>query len=161
MTESTATPTHLEKSSVNISGDYLSVERSTHTLKTSNVDVVEKSGGNYEEEDDQLLGIHVHGLGPGTAPEHVYEANMAWWRAGIRRFLVRNLHAESRWIAAMQVSPSPNALFFDFQDRSQIRISLSSLIVFTFRVHLSAYLLAPRYLTFMRTNADTFSLSLS
>jgi hypothetical protein len=66
-------------------------------------------GYGYEDEgndDQELIGVqaHRHGHGPGTAPEHVYEANMVWWRAGMRRYLVGNLPTESRWIAAMQVS---------------------------------------------------------
>jgi hypothetical protein len=43
------------------------------------------------------------GIGPGTLPDEVYDMSMAWWRAGIRRALVRNLRSESRWLADMQV----------------------------------------------------------
>jgi hypothetical protein len=87
---------------VPISGDSLAQERTTtHQLKTSNVVPVAKSS--YGGIDKQLE-IHPHGHGPGTAPDHVYEASMAWWRYSIRRFLVANLHTESRWIAAMQAS---------------------------------------------------------
>jgi hypothetical protein len=41
---------------------------------------------------------------PGVLPEDVYDTAMSWWRAGIRRFLVKNLKKESAWIGAMQVS---------------------------------------------------------
>lgn len=41
---------------------------------------------------------------PGRLPDEVYEKTLEWWRAGVRRFLVKNLETESRWLARMQVS---------------------------------------------------------
>lgn len=41
---------------------------------------------------------------PGVLPEDVYDSVLSWWRAGIRRQLVRNLKTESPWLAAMQAS---------------------------------------------------------
>ncbi len=41
---------------------------------------------------------------PGTQPDDVYDGSMAWWRASIRKLLIRSLKVESRWIAAIQVS---------------------------------------------------------
>lgn len=41
--------------------------------------------------------------GPGTLPDDVYDTTLSWWRASARRFLVRNLKTESRWLASMQV----------------------------------------------------------
>lgn len=83
------------------SGSFLAQEPSTQRPKPSSIVPVAKSssdgsGGQTE--------VHLHGHGPGTAPDHVYEASMAWWRYSIRRYLVTNLHFESRWIAEMQVS---------------------------------------------------------
>lgn len=40
----------------------------------------------------------------GIQPDDVYDSQMSWWRAGVRRILVRNLQTESEWLAAMQVS---------------------------------------------------------
>lgn len=89
-----------EKNPVLVSGGYLAKERATNELETSNVVPVIKRTGS----DGEPVELHIHGHGPGTAPDHVYEANMSWWRYRIRRFLVSNLHTESRSIAAIQVS---------------------------------------------------------
>lgn len=96
-----AGPVTPHRNTVSVSGDYLRQERASHELTTSNVVPLEKYDHSSGEPLDDL---HVHGHGPGTAPEHVYEANMAWWRFAIRRKLVANLEHESRWIAAMQAS---------------------------------------------------------
>ncbi|KAF8318649.1 hypothetical protein DL93DRAFT_2095035 [Clavulina sp. PMI_390] len=89
---------------ISISGDYLAEERANNALKTSNVVPVLKHGNGLSARNDEhdATELHVHGRGPGTAPDHVYQANMAWWRYRIRKFLVSNLATESRWIAAMQ-----------------------------------------------------------
>ena len=96
-----AGPVTPHRNTVSVSGDYLRQERASHEITTSNVVPLEKYDHSSGEPLDDL---HVHGHGPGTAPEHVYEANMAWWRFAIRRKLVANLEHESRWIAAMQAS---------------------------------------------------------
>ncbi|KAF8325770.1 phosphatidic acid phosphatase type 2/haloperoxidase [Cantharellus anzutake] len=59
------------------------------------------SGGETTEDSSSTQVTHLT-HSPGTQPDYVYDSSMAWWRAGIRRFLVQNLKAESRWIAAMQ-----------------------------------------------------------
>lgn len=41
---------------------------------------------------------------PGVLPEDVYDTALSWWRARIRRLLVRNLKRESAWLGAMQAS---------------------------------------------------------
>lgn len=41
---------------------------------------------------------------PGTLPDSVYDTQMAWWRASVRRILVRSLKHESRILGAFQVS---------------------------------------------------------
>ncbi|KAG8873048.1 hypothetical protein FRB98_009217, partial [Tulasnella sp. 332] len=41
-------------------------------------------------------------LGPGLQSAHIYDAHLGWWRAAIRRMLVKNLEKESNWIGAMQ-----------------------------------------------------------
>lgn len=94
---SDAGPVTPHRNAISVSSEYLRQERATNELKTSNVVPLEKAFG----EDTEL---HVHGHGPGTAPEHVYEANMSRWRFLMRKFLVGNLPTESRWIAAMQAS---------------------------------------------------------
>ena len=94
-----------------LSGDLLAQERAAHQPKTSNV-VPVASPSSHDGIDAQLE-VHAHGHGPGTAPDHVYEANMAWWRYSVRRFLAANLHYESRWIAAMQVSSFLAATLFE------------------------------------------------
>lgn len=43
-------------------------------------------------------------VSPGVLHNDVYDSALPWWRAGIRRCLVKNLKKESAWIAAMQVS---------------------------------------------------------
>jgi len=96
---------------VPLSGDLLAQERAAHQPKTSNV-VPVASPSSHDGIDAQLE-VHAHGHGPGTAPDHVYEANMAWWRYSVRRFLAANLHYESRWIAAMQVSSFLAATLFE------------------------------------------------
>lgn len=50
-------------------------------------------------------------IGPGLLRDDVYDSQMSWWRAGVRRVLVRNLEKESEWIGAMQVSVGPLSLF--------------------------------------------------
>nr|VWP01246.1 Phosphoglucomutase [Ganoderma boninense] len=40
----------------------------------------------------------------GRLPEEVYERTLSWWRAGIRRAILRNVEWESRALATMQVS---------------------------------------------------------
>jgi len=42
-------------------------------------------------------------VSPGVLPDEVYDSTMSWWRAGLRRSLVRSLRTESRWLAIMQV----------------------------------------------------------
>ena len=42
----------------------------------------------------------------GRLPEEVYERTLSWWRAGIRRAILRNVEWESRVLAAMQVCGS-------------------------------------------------------
>lgn len=44
------------------------------------------------------------GASPGVLPEDVYDTALSWWRAWIRRLLVRNLKRESAWLGAMQAS---------------------------------------------------------
>ncbi len=44
----------------------------------------------------------VHPVDPGTAPEEVYERIMSPWRAKTRRWIMRNLQAETDLIARMQ-----------------------------------------------------------
>ena len=73
-----------------------------------------------EGESKDVMGkspAHRRNLEPGTQPDHVYDTSMSWWRAGIRRILVQNLKAESRWIAAMQVSyDSRTLLLYTLQE---------------------------------------------
>lgn len=44
-------------------------------------------------------------LGPGLRDDDVYDAQMSWWRAGLRRIMLKNLKTESDWIGALQVRP--------------------------------------------------------
>ncbi|KIJ29297.1 hypothetical protein M422DRAFT_188721 [Sphaerobolus stellatus SS14] len=39
---------------------------------------------------------------PGVLPDDVYDSTLSWWRAGLRRVLVRWLKTESKWLGAMQ-----------------------------------------------------------
>lgn len=41
---------------------------------------------------------------PGRRPKDVYDKSLSWWRAAIRRRLVRSVHRESEVLARMQVS---------------------------------------------------------
>jgi len=38
----------------------------------------------------------------GMLPSEIYDGTLNWWRSGIRRLLVKNLEAESRWIGLLQ-----------------------------------------------------------
>ncbi|KAH9849013.1 PAP2-domain-containing protein [Lenzites betulinus] len=49
-------------------------------------------------QDDYLLLVG----SAGRQSEEVYERTLNWWRAGIRRAIVRNVERETRWLAAMQ-----------------------------------------------------------
>jgi len=40
---------------------------------------------------------------PGTLPDSVYDAQMSWWRAAVRRMLIRSLKHESRILGYIQV----------------------------------------------------------
>jgi hypothetical protein len=40
---------------------------------------------------------------PGTLPDSVYDAQMSWWRAAVRRMLIRSLKHESRFLGYIQV----------------------------------------------------------
>jgi hypothetical protein len=40
---------------------------------------------------------------PGTLPDSVYDVQMSWWRAAVRRMLVRSLKHESRVLGYIQV----------------------------------------------------------
>ena len=59
----------------------------------------EANGPTFEKSTEVLMDVS-----PGVLPNDVYDSVLPWWRAGIRRFLVKNLKKESGWIAAMQVS---------------------------------------------------------
>lgn len=39
----------------------------------------------------------------GRLPEEVYERTLSWWRAGLRRVIMRNIEWESKVLATMQV----------------------------------------------------------
>ncbi|KAF8580179.1 hypothetical protein K439DRAFT_1357631 [Ramaria rubella] len=39
---------------------------------------------------------------PGVLPDEAYDLALVWWRASIRRLLMKGLKTESRWLAAMQ-----------------------------------------------------------
>ncbi|KAM5541821.1 hypothetical protein V8D89_004550 [Ganoderma adspersum] len=54
------------------------------------------AGRNEEEEILEAVGA------AGRLPEEVYERTLSWWRAGIRRAIVRNVERESRVLATMQ-----------------------------------------------------------
>jgi hypothetical protein len=43
-------------------------------------------------------------VSPGIQPKNVYDTNLSWWRAAIRRRLVTSVRWESKVIARMQVS---------------------------------------------------------
>ncbi|KAL1941837.1 hypothetical protein VTO73DRAFT_6837 [Trametes versicolor] len=52
-----------------------------------------------EDEHDE----HVHLVGAaGRQSEEVYERTLNWWRAGIRRIIVRRVEQETKWLAVMQ-----------------------------------------------------------
>ena len=59
-----------------------------------------KPDGRNEEEEEMLVVVGA----AGRLPEEVYERTLSWWRAGIRRAIVRNVERESRVLATMQVS---------------------------------------------------------
>ncbi|EIN09036.1 hypothetical protein PUNSTDRAFT_87143 [Punctularia strigosozonata HHB-11173 SS5] len=55
------------------------------------------------EDSEGSDGSSLHGSGsPGYLPDDVYEQTMGWWRAAIRRRLVRSVEWESKVIASMQ-----------------------------------------------------------
>ena len=59
-----------------------------------------KLEGRNEEEEEMLVVVGA----AGRLPEEVYERTLSWWRAGIRRAIVRNVERESSVLAIMQVS---------------------------------------------------------
>lgn len=74
------------------------------------------------DEGDVVLG------GVGRLPDEVYDRTLNWWRAGIRRSLLKNIEWESKVLATMQVSfvfrsiSSPavrdKAVFIEYDDKS-------------------------------------------
>lgn len=69
---------------------------------------------NWSEKPENVTAAHaasgvgedtVHLVGAaGRQPEEVYTRTLSWWRAGIRRAILRNVEAESKVLANMQVS---------------------------------------------------------
>ena len=41
---------------------------------------------------------------PGKRPSDIYEQTLSWWRAGIRRQIVKRVEVESKMVAKLQVS---------------------------------------------------------
>lgn len=69
--------------------------------------IVPAPGTFVVEDDEKRLPVVYEGdtvIGPGLLRDAVYDSQMSWWRAAVRRVLVRNLAKESEWIGAMQVS---------------------------------------------------------
>ncbi|KAG9020885.1 hypothetical protein FS837_007782, partial [Tulasnella sp. UAMH 9824] len=72
---------------------------------TSTGAIVPAPGTFVVEADEKRLPVVYEGdtvIGPGLLRDAVYDSQMSWWRAGVRRVLVRNLAKESEWIGAMQ-----------------------------------------------------------
>ncbi|KAG8937031.1 hypothetical protein FRC02_008138 [Tulasnella sp. 418] len=76
-----------------------------YTCKTAPIHPAEEisSQGNFRRDKGANVHHQYEGvMGPGLMVDDVYTSQMAWWRAAIRRALVRNLLTESKWLAAMQ-----------------------------------------------------------
>ena len=85
---------------------YVSETGSRPSTRTSSP-ATEFHGESYQHNDDVYLEVKspvvVLETIPGVLPDEVYDSALTWWRACIRRLLVRNLKIESRWLAVMQV----------------------------------------------------------
>ncbi|KAG8851831.1 hypothetical protein FRB91_007354 [Serendipita sp. 411] len=93
-----------KEDSVNISRNF-DGQQDAKSLRKSRSNDRKFSLDGYDEKgvvEDDLEGEELLDESPGTLPDSVYDLQMSWWRAAVRRMLIKSLVHESRILGAIQ-----------------------------------------------------------
>lgn len=69
----------------------------------SNFSLAPQSDDVKTEESENFTAHASANVSVGVLSESVYDASLVWWRAAMRKWIMRSLKSESAWIARIQV----------------------------------------------------------